>query len=912
MLPAHETYSDEGRPPEMAEDDGRKAEATQGFYHPDERVTIFFTDIEGSTKLLELLGDQFEEALKRHLVLLRAAVLENGGREVDVHGDAYFAVFPHASGAVSAAVAAQRSLFEENWPMRAKVRVRMGLHTGNARLVNKPDTGTEYVGLDIHRAARICSIANGGQIVLSSAVQSDPDFSMPPGVTLRDLGTHRLKDIRFPEAVSDLVIEGLPSQFGPIRSLDNRPNNLPTALRHFVDREADKAALGALLQQEGVRLITLTGAGGTGKTRLSIEVARDMLDVFDGGIFQVNFAAVNLPGLVAPAVAQALSIHEIPGSPISETIKYSIGSRRMLLLLDNFEHLISAAPLVVELLDACPKLRVMITSREALGLSPEREYLLSPLHLPPLSAGSSPDELLSYDAVTLFVERVRDFRAEFSLTPESGQVISEICRRLDGLPLAIELAASRLRLFEPSALLRRLLQRDETLGKGSGAFESRHRSLRNAIGWSYDLLDPVEQNLFCRMSVFAGGFTLEAATSVAKDIAEESQILELLTSLIRKSLVQRGMSQGEVRLTMLQTIREFGLGKLAESDRLVEASRLHLEHMRALAANAASLLLGPQDRQGVAAILDEVDNLRAALDFAIRQRNVEATSGIIRSLLWFWIPKCQFTEGEAWIARALELANENANTAHQAAILDAAGWLKMLTGDWSAALPYFQQCRPIYENLKMPNEAAMSLMTEGITLVVSADDQEGFRNVTDALQRFRELGDSYGTALTLTALGEAARLKADYQPAKAHFDEALAIMRRIGNVYWIEALLLNLAQVSLQLSDWSRATVLLKEALEAAGESENPLTINYYIAAMARVALLRGMTLEAARLFGASSSFLKLLGAAMEPADRVEFDSGIAAAIEKLGAEEFQHQFAEGATWTREQAIAATLALHEN
>jgi predicted ATPase/class 3 adenylate cyclase len=879
-------------------------------HHPDTQLTILFTDIEGSTELLEILGNEFEEVLDRHLSLLRSAILKSGGKEVDVHGDAYFAVFKISSDAVAAAVTAQRSLFAENWPKQAQVRVRMSLHTGNPRQVSRPPLG--YVGLDVHRAARICSIASGGQILLSSTVRNDPNCALPPGVKVRDLGTHRLKDIRFPEPISDLAIEGLPDQFAPIRSLDNRPNNLPTALRPFIDREADKVALKNIVQQQGVRLVTLTGAGGTGKTRLSVEVATGLLDVFQGGVFEVKLAAITLPSLVAPTIAQTLGIQEIAGRPIIETIKHSIISRRLLLLLDNFEHLVSAAPIIVDLLDSCPLLRILVTSREALGIAPEREYPLSPLQTPSASAGSDLEKLLSYDAVRLFVERVRDFRADFRLTPTTGPVVSEICRRLDGLPLGIELAASRLRLLEPLALLQRLRQREETLGKTPSLPGERHQSLKHAIGWSYDLLDPVEQKLFCHLSVFAGGFSIESAITISRDIGSEGEILEFLTSLVRKSLVQRGISQGEVRLTMLETVREFGQDKLRELGRLEDSRKFHMICMRKIAEEAAPLLLGPQYRQGISTFLDELDNIRAALDFALQQCLIDAVSGFLRSLLWFWIPRGQFTEGEAWITRALVLSGDLSDTSDQAAILETAGWLKAMAGDWNQALPYFRRCRPIYERLEMADKAAMAQMMEGITLAVSAEDKSALENVCEALRKFRELQNPYGIGLTLTALGEAARLERDYNLAQIHFDEALAVMRQLGNAHWIGALLQNLAHVRLQLRDWFGAMVLLKETSETVNESENPLSIVYYIMAMGRVALFRGKMMEAAQLFGSSSSFLKSMGAKMHPADQAEFDSSVAAANTDLGTEKFQAYFEQGAMWSREQAIAATLALRED
>jgi predicted ATPase/class 3 adenylate cyclase len=867
-------------------------------------LTLLFTDIEGSTQLVEALGERYGEVLDRHFELLRQATSGEGGREVDAHGDAYFAVFGRPAIAIAAAVRAQRLLHDEPWPGGARVRVRMGLHTGDPQL--KTD---HYIGLDIHRGARIRDVGHGGQILLSSATRSEAEGGLPPGVSLRDLGTHRLKDIRFPETLSDLVIEGLPSHFAPIRSLDNRPSNLPAAFTPFIGRDREKADLDALLRRDEVRIVTLTGAGGTGKTRLSTEVAGAMLDVFVDGVFQILLSAVTEPRLVPPTIAQTLGIPEFAGRPVLETLKHAMANRRMLLVIDNFEQVVAAAPMVVELLNACPKLKALLTSREALNIPQEREYRLAPLQTPEAGPGADPATLETYDAVRLFVERTRDMHRDFALTKDTAPVVAQICRRLDGLPLAIELAVSQLRVLDPPALLKRMNERLGGLGSDDRAVERRHRTLHDAISWSYDLLDETERRLFRHVSVFVSGFSLEAAQAVCKDGPEHEGILDKLTSLARKSLLLRDMVEGEPRLRILETVHEYSRERLKESGEYIEFRGRHMAYMLDVAERMAPRLLGPDQRRSVGRLLTEADNLRAAMDCALERRDGDAISRLTKSLLWLWIPRGQFTEGEAWIARALLQTAGLGGSRERAVVLDVAGWLRLISGDWKGALPLFRECRPIYERLDMANAAALALMAEGITKTAATGDLAGIEQVAAALRQLRALGDAYGTGLTLTALGEGARLGGEPEKAQGYFEEALTCMRAVGNTYWIGALLENLAHVRLQVQDWTGAVSLLKEALELAREYDYPMMVNHYVAAMGEVALIRGQPAEAAQLFGAADAFLRSLGVKFEPTDQAAFEQNMAVARAQLGAPLYDLRFAEGTQWSKTQAIAASIPL---
>lgn len=870
-------------------------------------LTILFTDVEGSTRLLDFLGDEYEGALGRQFELIRQATVQNGGVEVDIHGDAYFAVFDNAARAAAAASEAQRLLHAETWPRGATLRVRMGLHTGHPKPADDPKL--KFVGLDVHRAARICAVAHGGQVLLSHSVLSDPGFELPAGVTIREVGAYRLKDFDTPESLAWFAIEGLPSSFPPLRSSESHPNNLPSTLRPLVGRKAAKKMIRALLRRKDTRLVTLTGAGGIGKTRLALDVAGSLLADFPDGVFQVQLAAIAVPELVGPAIAQAIGLLENPGRTILDSLVHAIGQRQMLLVLDNFEQVIPAEALIVDLLQSCKRLKVIVTSREALNVAPEREFPLQPLTLPEPNSTLKPAELMRFDGIQMFIERVRDFQPGFTLTEDISSALVEICRRLDGLPLAIELAASRIRMIDPNTLLRRLRQGQERLLSSGSPVTARHQSMRNAIGWSYNLLEPDEKLLIGRLSVFAGGFDLDSAVALNRDIGSDDHVIELLNSLGRKSLLQRAGSGSSTRIRMLQTVREFALDQLAASGEFPAVSGQHLDHVSSLVSAASTLLTGTQQREGAARISAEIDNVRAALDYAIRTSHLQAVSNILRSMLWFWIPRGQFTEGETWAARALRIEPAAGDDLSRATVLDVVGWLRMMAGDWAGALSYFQSCRPIYQRLGLASESAMALMTEGITQTASTGESEASLKVNSALEEFRRLDDSYGVGLTLTALGEAARLDGDYARARTLFDEALIAMRKVGNTYWIGALLQNLAYVRLREGDWTSAVALLGEAREIAAEYENPMLPVYYVAAMARVGLIQGQINQTARLCGAAEAQLERLGTRLEPADQMEFDMTLAEVRSRLTAPAFELLRQEGMAWSGSEAVAAATML---
>jgi class 3 adenylate cyclase len=485
---------------------------------PAGTLTLLFTDIEGSTTLLHALGDRFPDVLEEHRDLLRTAFAWYGGVEVDTQGDAFFYVFSQATKALAATVAAQRSLAEHAWPAGLPVRVRMGLHTGEPQR-----TAEGYAGLVLHRAARIAHAAHGGQVLISTTTAELVRHELPSDVTLRDLGEHRLKDLLHSEHLLQLDVAGLVAGFPPVRSLDTRPNNLPLPSTPLIGCERVVEQVSSLLRREEVRLVTLTGAGGSGKTRLALRVAADLLHDFRDGVFFVALASISSPALVVPTIAQTLGLREGAQS-FDATLTGFLRDKHLLLVLDNVEQVLEAASAVARALAPCVGVTVLATSRAALRVAGEHEVAVPPLALPDSARLESAEQVSLYAAVALFIERAVAVRGDFTVTNDNAPAVAEICARLDGLPLAIELAAARIRVLTPQALLARLDSASgglRLLTGGRRDVEARHQTLRATIAWSWDLLAPAEQTLFRRLAVFVGGWTLEGAEAVC-DAATEA------------------------------------------------------------------------------------------------------------------------------------------------------------------------------------------------------------------------------------------------------------------------------------------------------------------------------------------------------------------------------------------------------
>ena len=742
---------------------------------PTGTVTFLFTDIEGSTKLLQSLGPDYPDLLTEHHRLLRGAVEGAGGVPVGSEGDSLFAAFDSPTAAVAAAVLAQRALAAARWPQDSTVRVRMGLHTGEGVVRDRT-----YIGIDVHRAARIAAAGHGGQILISEATRGLVEQSLPPGVELRDLGRHRLKDLAQPEHIYETVVAGLASEFPALRSLDAAPNNLPTQLTSFVGRGREVAEARRLLAT--TRLLTLTGPGGTGKTRLSLQLAADSTSDFADGVFFVPLSPIEDSGLVAPAILVALGLRESPQQSPTERLMEYLRDRHLLLVMDNFEQVLPAAGLVGDLLKAGPGLSVVVTSRATLHLYGEREFAVPPLTLPAAGADLDPTSISQYEAVALFIQRAAAVRPDFQITAANAPAVAEICSRLDGLPLAIELAAARVKLLPPQALLARLGQRLEALEAGSRDLPARQRTLHGAIAWSHDLLDVPARRLFARFAIFVDGAGLTAAEAVCSDAGLD--VLEGLAGLVDQSLVRQEEADGEARFTMLSTIREFALERLAENGEVEAISARHAGFFLALAETSAPGLTGPDQKRLLDELARENGNLRAAVNWSIESGSAEIALRFGFALWRFWQMRGMLREGAATVGRILAVPDPEGHPQARAKALEAAGSIAYWRAEMTQALEYYgaslELCREIGDRAPIAN----ALYNLGFpTLVTKVDVGKSRAAFEEALAMYRELGDQEMMARVLWGLGNAYYFADDNVAARDALLEDVQLLRGMSDPF---------------------------------------------------------------------------------------------------------------------------------
>jgi predicted ATPase/class 3 adenylate cyclase len=732
---------------------------------PTGTVTFLFTDIEGSTRLAEHLGPAFAGLLETHHRLLADAVVSHGGVVINTQGDAFFAVFPAAAGALSAAVAAQRALAAEPWAGAVEVRVRMGMHTGEAVLA-----ATDYVGLAVHRAARVAGLAYGRQVLVSDATRRLAGAGIPPGVTFSDLGRHRLKDLTEPERIHQLVHPDLPPDFPPLRSLDAFRHNLPVAATTFVGRESEVAALARHLADS--RLVTLLGPGGSGKTRLALQVAAERVDQHADGVWLSELAPWSDPHLVPAALAAVVGVREAPGKSLLDTLETWAAERDVLIVLDNCEHVVgAAAELAGRLLRAGPGVRILATSREALGLAAEQVVAVAPLRLPELRAGAAPslEALLESEAVRLFVERARSARPDLELGPEHATAVARICTRLDGIPLALELAARRVRGLSLTELAERLDQRLAFLTGGAREGEARHQTLHAAIGWSHDLLSNDERVLFRRLGVFAGGFDLAAAETVC---AGPYDTLDQIVALVDKSLVVASEAGGATRYRMLETVRDYALERLTEAREDDATRSAHLAWALHMVNRGAPPRSRGLPREWVDRLDAAHDNLRAALDHA-RDHDPEAGLRLATALRPFWWVRGHWHEGRARLEMALA-RSEGAPPALRAKAVVGAADLAEWQGDARAAAALANEARRIFRRLGDRAGEAECCWKLGNVAMMGGRTAEARMVLAEGEAISRDLPDHDYLAQLLNAQGCVAFDEGDFAAARRLWEETLA------------------------------------------------------------------------------------------------------------------------------------------
>jgi predicted ATPase/class 3 adenylate cyclase len=825
---------------------------------PTGTVTFLFTDIEGSTRLVQRLGERYPEVFERHCGILRKSFRDTGGREVGTEGDSFFIVFESAPAAVSGAVAAQRALSSYKWLQGGPVRVRIGLHTGEGTL-----GGDNYIGIDVNRAARVAAAGHGGQVLLSSATRELVEQALADGLGLRDLGEHRLKDLAKPEHLFQLVIPGLPNDFPAPRSLEARPNNLPLELTSFIGRKREIEEVRRALEES--RLVTLTGPGGTGKTRLGLQVGAELLDRFEHGVFFVGLAPVYDPDLLSSTIARALGVSEVGARPIMDTLKEYLRDRELLLILDNFEQIAGAAPTLVELLKAGPRLRLLVTSRAVLHVSGEAEYQVPPLELPDYRQLPPLEVLSQYEAVILFIQRAQAVRPGFTVTNENAPAVAEICARLDGLPLALELAAARVRLLTPQAILARLESRLTLLTGGARDLPARQQSLRDAIGWSYDLLDEPERALFRTLSVFVGGWNLEAAEVVCNPEGRlRVETLDALGSLADKSLIRQTETEGgEPRFRMLEVIREYALERLAQEDEAEEIRRRHAGFFLDLAETVEPKLTGPGQARWLDTVELEHENLRAALDWLSESGNAVMALRLGSSLWRFWQMRGFLHEARQRLTNLLALPGASEDPAVRAKALEALGGVTYWMADYEIARGFYEESLEIHRRLGDRAGIANALYNISFTYEVPQTDLAAAKTFAEeSLAIFRELGDEIGIAKSLWALGSSGSEPSlvDDETAEAYLTEAIAIFRRLDDRFSLGWVLHSLGLRAVDTGEFEEARARLSEALAIFADARDMTGILLLLDDFSVLALARGQRERALRLAGAEAALQAATG----------------------------------------------------
>jgi len=868
---------------------------------PTGTVTFLYTDIEGSTRLLQALEERYADVVAEQRRQVIDKVQSHVGVVVDAVGDSVFAAFARAKDAAAAAIDIQQSIVTHPWPPGGLVRIRMGLHTGEPVRVE-----AGYVGLDVHRAARICAAGHGGQILLSQTTRELIADELPPGADLRDQGQHRLKDLARPLHLYQLIVPELPSDFPPLKTLSVLPNNLPNLLTTFVGRTREMADIKEKLKRE--RLVTLVGVGGGGKTRLALQVAAELLDTYPDGVWLAELTILTDAALITHTVASILGIREEPGRPILQTLLDYLKPRRLLLILDNCEHLLrETAGLAHTLLHASPNLRILATSREPLHVKGEATYPVPSLQVPETSDVTD-EQLLEFEAARLFIDRAVAVLPSFTLQREKAETVATICRRLDGIPLAIELAASRIRVLSPEQIAERLDDRFALLtGRRVGA--PQHQTLQATMDWSYDLLSPREQVAMRRVSVFPGGFTLDAAERVCGDEPlDTADMLDFVTNLVDKSLVK--YQPDKARYDLLETVRQYAWNRLQEAAEEDPIRARHLEFFLKFAESAGLRLRTTEAAKWFDRLEVEHDNLRAALRWSLERDDVTSAAQIGSAMWWFWFVRGHWSEGQDWLERILlrigqlairakilngaamlayyqrnyeraeALANEALSFCHSLA--DSAGTAYAL-----CLLAEIERTREVYDRVVALGEESVTLFqsvgdTWGsafsrLVLGSTIERDDRLRAVSlleDSLKLFRVSGDPWGITNALTRLGRAARAKGDYARAEALYGECRVLSEQLRDDWGVASALVNLGFVTRMRGNYNLARKLLDQSLALFERLGDKSMSTYPQAELAVLALYEGNSERAARLLTEAVHFCR-----QSRGDKL----GLAACLNRLG-----------------------------
>jgi len=886
---------------------------------PSGTVTFLFTDVEAGSSPCEQDPARMRTALHRHGEILREAIESNGGYLYKTVGRTSQAAFPTAAQAAEAALDCQQALLSQQWDEECDLRVKMALHTGVTE-----EHGDDYRGPLLNRVARLLAAGHGGQVLLTQATAMLLRDDLPARATLEDLGEHRLKDLSRAERVYQLAAPefGLASRFPPLKSFQSHLTNLPLQATSFLGRTKEVAQVRDMVRRDDVVLLTLTGPGGIGKTRLALQVAAEILYDFQDGAFFVPLASINDPSFLASSIANAVGVREVSGQPLLQTLAGFFRHKQLLLVLDNFEHIMDANVQVADLLGAAPKLKALITSRASLHLSIQHEYPVPPMQVP--SAGyrveGSSSAFAEYESVELFVQRAKSVKPGFEMDDQNTPIVAEICYRLEGIPLAIELAAARIKALSPQALLSRLDSRLALLTGGAVDLHSRQQTLRNTIEWSYDLLTSGEKQLFRRMAVFRGGETLDAvedvctlttddalpATGNPSEAAGELDLLDGISSLVDKSLLKTVEGPGdEPRYMMLETINEYAWEKLREAGEASSLQRRHALHFMRLAEEAEPELKGNDQARWLATLAAEHDNLRAALSWARKAQHdsvaaespespVEIGMRIAGAMWRFWYVRGYFSEGRAELSQAFALSQAQAQPSLSAArvkLLNGAAVLASLQGDRASARALGEEGLALARELGDQRAIHPFLDNLGIMYRQESDYTTARSLYDESLALRRELGDKHGIAFALGHLANLLQDQGDYPLARSLQEETLALRRELEDKRGIAISLDNLGTVAQLQGDYRTAHLALEEGLALVRELGDKQGITHLLHNLASTYRQEGNYATALSLYGESLQLRK------ELKDR----RGIASTLLGLGGLAVTHALANKGAGDRSQ-----------
>ena len=859
-----------------------------------QNFTFLFTDIERSSELWETHPQAMGRALAQHDTLLRGIFEEHGGHIFKTLGDAFCVAYPNTRDAVTASVETQRALAATAWEETGPLRVRIAVHQGEAE-----QRDDDYFGPTLNRVARVLAVGHGGQTLLTHVAADSVRETLPSEIALRDLGERRLKDLRQPERIFQLVVHDLPDQFPPLRSLEVLPNNLPAQVTSFVGREREMAEIKRLFP--ATRLLTLTGPGGTGKTRLSLQVAAEHLDQFPHGVWLVELSTVSDPALVPEAIINAVGIREVPDRSPLATLVEALRTRQLLLVLDNCEHLVSSCAQVVSaLLRNCPQVKVVASSREALNIEGETLWALSPLSTPDFRRDVpllNADEIAQLEAVQLFVERAAAVRPEFRLTPENAALVAQICWRLDGLPLAIELAAARVKLLPLAQILERLDDRFRLLTGGSRSALPRQQTLGALIDWSYDLLSDPERILLRRLSVFVAGRTLEMAEAVcAIDGLDRRDIFDLLNSLADKSLlVVDTAPDGESRYTMLESIFDYAEDKLMQQGEGPLFRRRHLDFFVAFAEKAEPHLWRADQKQWLDKVALEQINLNRALRTSLDDpATIELGLRIAGALTRYWEVRSYLTEGYEQFQELLARAGDSISPVVRAKAEVGCGRLSWCQDRDDDARHHYRTAQALYETLGMKTEIAMIEIYLGYT-----EQSEG--NYAQAKTHFEKahiMGEALGSqrliAGALNGISNFISTEGDFAQARAIKEKCIQTFEAIGD-FWIVAWIKgSLGKIRYNAGELKAARRYIVEALAITRDLGNNWSVPYAIEAIADICAQENEVAKAVCLYGAASAHREALAIVFSPTDKASHDAAMDRFHQSLPDAQFQEEWEKG------------------